>query len=181
MRKNKIWAASVNNLSVARYFAAMEVDIMSFSLSDTNNISKIHALREWIEGPQIGVELVDIHYSQETENLINEIQPDLILTSPFLEITDSPYKLYRKSVYPDYEDLPYQVIIFENLIADFSEFTSLSSEEIYIDGPVSQENLQYIKENLPHIGLLIRGGDEEKVGIKSFDELDEFFEIITEE
>ena len=181
MRKNKIWAASVNNLSVARYFAAMDVDIISFSVSDSNDINKIHALTEWIEGPQAGVEIEDIIYTHETEDVIKEIQPDLILTSPYLNVTDCPCKIYKKTIYPDYKDLPYQVIIFEHPINDFSEFTTLQSEEIYLDGPVNKENLQFIKENLPRIGLIIRGGDEEKVGIKSFDELDEFFDMMNEE
>ena len=178
MRKNKIWAAAVNNLSVARYFAAMEVDIVSFAVMEPNDKNKIHAMREWIEGPSIGLELDDIVYTKETYDLIREVDPDLVLASPFLNVEGIPTKLYRKTIFPDFDDLPCQVIIFENPIDDLSVFESLSAEDIYLDGPLSQANITFIKSHLPHIGIVVRGGDEEKPGIKSFDELDEFFEAV---
>lgn len=179
MKKNKIWAASVSNLSVARYFAAMDVDIISFSLQENQNINKIHALLEWIEGPKTGLELDDLFYTEELKTTIQAVQPDIVLTSPFLNLPETMAKIYKKSIYPDYEDLPCQVIIIENPLEDLSEFSVLQSEDIFLDGPLSIENLHFIRENLPHIGLVIRGGDEEKPGIKSFDELDEFFDLMS--
>jgi phosphoribosylanthranilate isomerase len=40
------------------------------------------------------------------------------------------------------------------------------------------ENLPQILEALAPAGIVLRGGSEEKVGVKSFDELDEVFEVL---
>ncbi len=43
---------------------------------------------------------------------------------------------------------------------------------------VNAENIEAILESLKPIGINLKGGEEEKIGFKSFDELDEIFEAI---
>ena len=44
--------------------------------------------------------------------------------------------------------------------------------------PVSPTDLAAFVEELAPLGLSVRGGAEEKVGYKSFDELDDLFELL---
>ena len=51
---------------------------------------------------------------------------------------------------------------------------------VYLHLPVDAEDLEELQDwNIK--GLLVRGGDEEKVGFKSFDELDEWLDVLEEE
>ena len=45
---------------------------------------------------------------------------------------------------------------------------------------VNASNVQEIIEELRPLGLNVKGGDEERVGVKSYDELDQLFEVLEE-
>ncbi|MCB0662490.1 MAG: hypothetical protein KDC24_07110 [Saprospiraceae bacterium] len=51
-----------------------------------------------------------------------------------------------------------------------------ANQKVWMFGNFSQEEWDIIFENFQPEGMCLKGGDEEKVGYKSFDELDEVFE-----
>jgi len=55
--------------------------------------------------------------------------------------------------------------------------TLTDSREVYIDGSFGAADLDKIR-SLGAVGIVLKGGEEEKVGFKSFDELDEVLEAI---
>ncbi len=72
-------------------------------------------------------------------------------------------------------------------IADLGKGASLSKEElillcksfpVLISMPVAAAELADFMTELSPLGLSVKGGAEEKVGYKSFDELDELFELL---
>ena len=54
----------------------------------------------------------------------------------------------------------------------------LSIKTTHIDIDLTKEDLKMMLDTLPYFGIILRGGDEEKTGVKSFEELDEIFEIL---
>jgi phosphoribosylanthranilate isomerase len=182
MSKNKIWAADINNLSDARYFAAMGVDIMGFKcISDQDRI-KILAIKEWVEGPQIALELDGIEFTEEMQKWIDDIQPDIVQMSPYLTIPNIGIPIFKTNIFPIVTNSSQQIIKIDIPLAsnDLYEILSLNQQDIFIDGSLSKDELHEIIEKAPNLGIVIRGGNEEKPGIKSFDELDDFFDILSE-
>jgi len=53
-----------------------------------------------------------------------------------------------------------------------------AQKKVFLDIPFEAKHLAEILENLDICGLILRGGEEEKTGIKSFEELDSIFEIL---
>ena len=54
------------------------------------------------------------------------------------------------------------------------------SKEVFLDANFSASDLDKIKA-LGFVGIILKGGEEEKVGFKSFEQLDEILEAIFEE
>jgi phosphoribosylanthranilate isomerase len=180
MSNIRIWAADVNNLSDARYFAAMGVDILSFKCVSEVDLLKILAIKDWVEGPKIALEVDDIEVSSHTQHFINKLQPDIVLLSPFTEHHNLTNPIYTTAIYPDLVDIDFQIIKFSEVLnlAQFNQIHSIKNKNIFLDGPLTNEQISAIIINDPNIGIVVRGGEEIRVGIKSFDELDEFFDMI---
>ena len=51
--------------------------------------------------------------------------------------------------------------------------------DVYMDADIPIDNLSEMINTFQPTGLVIRGGEEEKPGFKSFDELDDWFEAIS--
>jgi phosphoribosylanthranilate isomerase len=180
MSNIRIWAADVNNLSDARYFAAMGVDILSFKCINEVDLLKILAIKDWVEGPKIAFEVDDIEISSHTQHFINKLQPDIVLLSPFTEYPNLSNTIYTTTIYPDIDEIDFQIIKFSDVLnlAQFNQIRSVNNKSIFLDGPLSNEQINTLTKNDQNIGIVVRGGDEIKVGIKSFDELDEFFDMV---
>ena len=56
----------------------------------------------------------------------------------------------------------------------------ISGKNVFLDIPVDGEMLKKMIETLPVYGLILRGGEEEKTGLKSFENLDAIFDILHE-
>jgi phosphoribosylanthranilate isomerase len=180
MSNIRIWAADVNNLSDARYFAAMGVDILSFKCVNEVDLLKILAIKDWVEGPKTALEVDDMEVSSHTQHFINKLQPDIVLLSPFTEYPSLSNTIYTTTIYPDVDDIDFQIIKFSEFLnlAQFNQIRSVKHNNIFLDGPLTNEQIATITKNDPNIGIVVRGGEEIKVGIKSFDELDEFFDMV---
>ena len=205
-----VHAASVANLTDARYFAALGVDYVGFQLEpghpDSVTPTFVAALREWIEGPEVvgefgGMALDDIvRLSQELGVQVVEVGP-FGKTRDVTEATGLPV-LQSITLGPDLGPGEAQPILDLNatnvrgFILDFARnglnWAALQQEPtwmrwlettcadfpVLLDVPAPADQVGEILGALNPVGVQVRGGEEEAVGVKSFDDLDEWFEVL---
>ncbi len=189
MARLKIFAADIEHLTDARYFAAFDVDFLSFDIEDDMSIQKAIAMAEWIEGPQIVV------HSGLLEKM-KSINPQAILfekSSSNIKRDSSPYTIfYILKIHqisdlifpPDLPDFDYLVLDLRtlgksNIDQMFPKLVQVCKNyPVFVDVDLSLEEFLKLLHEISPEGVFIRGGQEEKSGFKSYDELDEWFEGI---
>ncbi len=191
MQNIKIKASQINNLTDARYFAALGVEWIGFKLDlssdDRVEPALFHGIRSWIEGPKIVAEIGKTPI--ELFSQVYELDSfDLLQSSEKLEGRDQiiPFKatdlaslnaLLPSSIYL----LDLEAITESDLYASVSDLESLNSRlNLIWPAPKENKHLKLLLEQIQPYGIEVKGGLEEKVGFKSFDELDEFFDTIEE-
>lgn len=204
-----ILADRITNLTDARYFAAKEVKWLAFHLEEgcENYLDPIFltAMREWIEGPKV----IGVFQNSKAEVVIEsahflkldavkipitlfEMQPEKWQNTPILvEIT---IEKVENSVEEVLEKINLLTKVVEGVIINFDAqqlpWHELSTRAIEWQKVFSHNkvllNLNFNIHELPEImnflapkGLVLSGSEEEKVGMKSFDDLDEIFEAIS--
>lgn len=206
MLATKVIATGITHLTDARYFAAWEVDTVAFQLGEGGiDWLSLNAMREWIEGPTISVELGAAAGAMAGELAGNSIQHCVLpYTAPAaaqVEVVEGGASLtliVPVAGYQSAEDL--QEILEESdqatsFILDF-ENGGITWQDLHDGHPFSLENLKgllagrevYLQialgETDPKVvaqdysiaGFAVRGSSEEKVGYKSFDDIDPLFE-----
>jgi phosphoribosylanthranilate isomerase len=194
MLKKKILVRKVYNLTDARYYSAMNVDWISFDLSEGIQELLIKHYTEiigWIEGPGFLLEpgkneiqeiiaqipqatgvISNLDLKLETQQTINLFVP--ISLEEFIDD-----RTYGTSV----NEVIYIVEPTQKLsklkLADYAALERKGGSTSYFldirheSGP---EN-QFLR--LPGLdGFVFHGGAEEKVGVKSFEEMDEWFDFL---
>jgi len=160
MLKVKAIALQVTNLSDARYFSAYGVDWMAFPSSrDADNISTIKEIVEWVEGPQIALELKT--WDEEYYHFFqNQMKVDGLV------VWNDPSKASAFN------------IVNIVTLAELPQ-TIAQTEELYLDtrNLEKEQILQAIKD-YPQLGVALFGSHEDQVGFKSFDEQDEMIELL---
>jgi phosphoribosylanthranilate isomerase len=210
MLKTKIHAAQITNLTDARYFAAREVEWLTFNFTEGTDgfiePMRARAMFEWVEGVKIVGEFsrattaaevnfyaeswqlqgIQVGRSMPTEE-IWAIKAASILYKINLEAFTNPDIL--RGVMKPLSD------IVEAFVVDFTasdmDWESLKSPKSMIEIADLRElcsefkiilNIDFSPETLPDIlalpiyGLSMKGGDEERVGVKSFEDLEEILE-----
>ena len=190
----KVKINKVNNLTDARYFAAMGVDYLGFCCNTGTEMycspSKIKDITSWVQGPTFVLEFDGWQSEEEIKAIIATELGQAVHFGAFATYGDT----FEIPVFKDF--------ILENLLeADFSEvdypvFRSdknyldltdkelkvlkeeLTAKKAFLDIHFDIDTLPKILDTLPIYGLVIRGGGEEKIGFKSFEELDNIFEIL---
>jgi phosphoribosylanthranilate isomerase len=185
MNALKIFAADVGNLSDARYFAALGVDFLSFDLSpySEDKWQKAMAMTEWIEGPKMvfPYSLMDNIHGVEDYALLFDTPEK---KPPFL-ISDVFFRLPLNSLSED---------LFANGLSEGNLLITGNMEDleqkraileifcrrmpVYLDLNSRTETLSDLIHELQPEGIVVRGGQEEKPGFKSFEELDAWFDEI---
>lgn len=191
MLSKKIIASSISNLTDARYFAAWGVHAMGFNLNinDVAHISpmSLSAFRDWISGPLILGEFSGMQSKQEILALIEQLKLDGIQLGPFV----NPDWQFNVPVFKE-------VLIEQDWIGRKNETIIVKSEDssfkwqnyeevlikicadnnCFLDLPLLQQDYEAIIEKCCPEGFVLRGGEEEKVGFKSFDEIDLILELL---
>ncbi len=195
-----IKASRITNLTDARYFAAKEVDFLGFNLEEGTEgyLDPVYmkAIREWVEGPKITGE-----FSRSPAPVVREYAtffgldavqvaeacraqlPELAGLTVILEVEareelDSLEQIFQESA-------PY-VAYF---LVKFSPETSLLREAefwrkccaaypVLLEGDISTGLLPEILQSIRPAGLGFTGGEEEQVGVKSFDEIEDIFDML---
>jgi phosphoribosylanthranilate isomerase len=192
--KLKVYAADITNLTDARYFAAMGADYLGFHCDEGHPSfiakAKIREIMDWVEGPQ-GILFFsgwqDINIMESLLNITGctGLHVGLAYT---LHHVQSPI-LFRDA-------LPDMVSNFDSakdlniVIRMGTEFLSDNPDEVsqlyklcreyscFLDFGQLPENLLPLLEEIQPSGIVLRGGAEEKTGVKSFDYLDALFDTL---
>ncbi|NRB62188.1 MAG: hypothetical protein HRU40_04010 [Saprospiraceae bacterium] len=205
-----IKASSITNLTDARYFAAWGVQWIGFNLNPISehfiDTSTVHAIKEWVEGPQIVIEWDGQDYHQ-IETIVQDVKPDLIQIGPFttidtliqwqpelpiikqiivdgesssssLEVTIQKFSTHCAFFLLNFNANGYNL---NNIPFTIEWLTQLCQKyPILISINESNKILDDLLHKIKPAGLSVHGGNEEKVGYKSFDELDDLFEALEE-
>jgi phosphoribosylanthranilate isomerase len=206
MLKLKIKASQITNLTDARYFAAKEVEWLSFNFAEkTDNYiepMRARAMFDWVEVPYLigefnGFDAEGVNFYAESWGL------KAVQVGDNTEVFDLKSDYILKEITVDAsstaEELSRQMLPLKNIVAAFElnfeknnlSFSDLKSEK----GPLSINDLFGLCEAfniilnidfqlveleeimiLKPFGLSLKGGEEERVGVKSFDELDDIFD-----
>ncbi|MBK8634921.1 MAG: hypothetical protein IPN72_15670 [Saprospiraceae bacterium] len=179
----KVYASSIANLSDARYFAAQGAEIISFQLNASTSIDQIKEIMSWVEVPYFALEIEDLQWSDDLFEKISTLNPQIIVL-PLLwkdnkEFGD--YKIMQKVKWGNTVEVGPIFLLetaLKNLSIDDLEKLSNAHEDVYIDTNIQPADLDILKDYAPNVGVVLRGGDEIAVGVKSFDELDEIFDAM---
>ena len=206
MLKTRIKASQITNLTDARYFAARDVEWLGFNLdAGTDNFihpQNIKAIKEWLEGPKIVGEF-GMQDSSEINAAIDFLDLDVVQVGMFADVSSLELKdalLIKEIVIEeetDYYDLrttlesdSANVDVFllnyskNNLSWNDIAFKQATLKElcnrfkIILSIDFELDQLNEILETLQIHGLGLSGGEEEKVGFKSFDELDDILDAL---
>lgn len=174
----------------------------------TNNFiapQAVMAMKEWLEGPRFIGEF-GLQSANEINELIASLQLDGVRVGMFvgedvLEQLNTDL-IIKEIVLTDIDsiqtDIPFHVEKFEayaqifviNFVANNIRFEDLHQNHLYflqdwasrynfiINIDLQASDLDRILSKTQALGLQVQGGAEEKVGYKSFDELDDIFEAL---
>ena len=204
MLKTRIKASQITNLTDARYFAARDVEWLGFNLdAGTENFihpQNIKAIKEWLEGPKIVGEF-GMQDSSEINAAIEFLDLDVVQVGMFANVNSLDLKdatLIKEIVIEEETDYYELRSILESDAAKVDAFllnysknkiswSSLGSKlnalqelcnrfEIILSIDFELDQLNEILNTIKIHGLSLKGGDEEKIGYKSFDELDDILD-----
>jgi phosphoribosylanthranilate isomerase len=191
--------ASIYNLSDARYFAAADATFVLFSFDpDSDGFlapENAREIIEWLSGPQhMG------KFSFQEPDEINRLIEGLDLGAILLPATYDMSKV-RNFNTPIYITVPFdsQTVTTMGFWTEIAEayilhidtpWLELTDEQksdlqrlgnsfsIYLDQDVPANELAQWLESTQAKGVLLNGGEEEKVGFKSFEDIDAILEVI---
>jgi phosphoribosylanthranilate isomerase len=206
MLKLKIKASQITNLTDARYFAAKEVEWLSFNFAErTDNYiepMRARAMFDWVEVPHIvgefdgfdadtvnfyaenwGLKAVQVGESSEIFNLkseyiVKEIIVDSATTADILRGLFLPFTGVVAAFQLNFEleNITFSQIksgkhplSIKGLLGLCAAFNIILAIDFQLD---ELDDILALKP----FGLSLQGGEEERVGVKSFDELDEIFD-----
>jgi phosphoribosylanthranilate isomerase len=199
MLRIPLLAYGITHLTDARYFAAWLPDYLCFPLGEGGlTLDYFLAIREWVEGPvcvaQLGADAGAVFSPKDLqEQHVTHLLVDHGFDYPtdgFEVITRLPVAGYHSA--DDLTDLLSE--IRGPIILDFTD-GGITWDDIRSGHPFSLDELKNVlatrqelyfridlapasaPKALPYLpGLAVRGSGEEKVGYKSFEELNDLFE-----
>jgi phosphoribosylanthranilate isomerase len=185
----------------ARYFAAKEVHFLGFNLEEGTpgylDPMYMKAIREWVQGPKITGEFdrtpaavireaatfygLDAVQVTQTDELTLLEGLELILSVPPNTEPGAMEAIFRAAAQVqyflvDFTALPNAVSLLLENAAGWKQLFANYPVLLHLDAPASE--LSSLVDALQPAGLALRGGEEELVGVKSFDEIDAVFESL---
>lgn len=181
MLSRKAIAFQVGNLTDARYFAAWGVSYISFTYSNHQSVeaqvSSFLEIKNWCEGIDFLLDF-DINSDQDTlQKLHEEIDFAGTIHRKSHPQDTSQGILFREVKQIDRDFKNEHIIILNDDIAQESILDLAKENEVYM--PLNKTTVSFLKEHAD-IGIILFGSPEEKVGFKSYDDLDHLLEELTE-
>lgn len=194
MLRTKIKINKVNNLTDARYFAAMGVDYLGFCCNVNTEMycapSKIKEITDWVEGPEFVMEFDGWQSEEDIQTLVSLHMAQALHFGAFSSYTHNfGLPVFKDIILENIQEASLEGIDYPVLRSDknFKELTAsekstithlVSQNKIFLDIGFDTEDLPLILDHWVLYGLILRGGDEEKTGFKSFEDLDDIFQIL---
>jgi phosphoribosylanthranilate isomerase len=185
----------VNNLTDARYFAAMGVDFLGFCCNTGTELyctpSKIREITEWVEGPLFVLEFDGWQHEDEIKAILDSGLGQALHVGAFSTYTTHfGVPLFKDIILDAIEEADLTQVDFPVIRSDkpfgcLSEkslealLTMSKTKQIFLDLPFDTSDIETLSSALPECGLIVRGGTEEKTGIKSFADLDDIFDLLS--
>ena len=179
MITRKVIVQNITNLTDARYFAAWGVDYLSYNLHAASPyaipLEKIMEIKGWVEGPKTLVESGSIDFLEGIDGHI--------LEEAFSSLPINKEAFFRTTLHNFIEGLPGGNYIVKAKADNLDILNKLTPDQLlghnlYLD--ITELDFELL-DKLPDFGLIIQGGEEEKVGVKSFDELDKLYDWLLEQ
>jgi phosphoribosylanthranilate isomerase len=198
-------ASSVTNLTDARYYAAKEVDYLGFNLEEGTEgfLDPVYmkAIREWVTGPFItgefsrspvahvaaaaeffGLDVVQLSAEHHLDHLADLRSLDILLhVQASADMASLEQVFHAASPFVscfilDCSNLDH----CEPLLYDNKAFWNalLALRPTLLQANLSAQSVSSLFEQLDFAGLSLVGGEEERVGVKSFDQIEEILEAI---
>lgn len=194
MSKIKIKISKVSNLTDARYFTAMGVDYLGFCCNVGAELycapSKIKEITDWVTGPDFVMEIDGWQTEDEVIDISNTGLGQALHLGAFSSYQQSfPLPIFKDFILENLEDARMDDVDFPVIRSDkqFSELTAsqisliqalIEKRKVFLDIPFDHNMVTSLLDTLPVYGLILRGGEEEKTGLKSFEQLDYIFETL---
>ncbi|MBK9220575.1 MAG: hypothetical protein IPO16_00440 [Saprospiraceae bacterium] len=166
MKKPILFAYPVNDLTIARYLAAKEVDFIGINLDDPDEKairSRITQFREWIEGPQ----LIGVSATPQQATL-SDYKLDGFYLDEVFELPSDCIVFRSEQFLIRNPQSQFQYVIIEKSNASFESMQCILKTDINTN-PVLDSTIK---------GFLFAPGNEEKTGLYDFEKLEEWFEKI---
>lgn len=180
------------------------------SAENTLSLAEVKAIKEWIEGPVIvgEIDLLDFEKAKETINFLELEAIQVGMYTPIAQLQSlQDYTIIKEVVIePDmqasdleahlaeyFDVVSYFLLDFDKNGVDWQQIKAGNSfsvellkaicerQEILLSINCHSTEIEEVLDSIQPHGLSVKGGIEEKVGFKSFDEVDEIFEILEEE
>lgn len=193
----QIIARNITNLTDARYFAAKEVNFLAFNLEAGTpgylDPMYMQAMREWVEGPAISGEFNESTSLAVLNEAIRFYQLDAVIVPPTIDAAAVEGALVIVKLRVD-NATPIPVpanntgitaLLLEKADANSAWISLKDTLEAvtlpcFLQFDAALAELQETGQFLRAYGLSLTGGEEEAVGIKSFDELEDIFDWMAE-
>lgn len=186
MLKTKVMGSGLLHLTDARYFASRGATWLGFEVGTPStfkeNALKVAAIKEWVDG----VSIIGQFDVQTVENIVEWIQISGVegIQLPSHRSLDLlPFLPSEMLVIIDFSQNE-DPVLMKNL-STFSNAFLLNPSPQHYDYSIiynwnenSEPLLNFIEKYSPE-GIALRGGLEEKVGVKSFDDLDEIMDVLS--
>ncbi|KAA9325233.1 phosphoribosylanthranilate isomerase [Adhaeribacter soli] len=203
--KTTVLVNGINNLSDARYCAGMGADMMGFNLDESHPDHLTEEAFKEITGWVAGIQLVG-EYDHASGHHIHEQAKSLNLDLVQLNKTyliDEIRKIGKpviQKVFINKDTIEAELLdmldLYKAEVAFFlvysDDFTTIDETnirllrdlsglyKIIIGFGVEKQNLPAILDEVRPYGIGLQGSDEIKPGLKTFDELEEIFEVLEE-
>jgi phosphoribosylanthranilate isomerase len=197
MGRKVVKASGIVNLTDARYFAAQAVDYLTFHLEpgspDYADPLVLRAIREWVEGPAIfgsfsqssvaevilladtlGLDGLVLSWSEYGE-VLHQLKGRVLM----LEVDKLPAGRPMEEVLREIDALVTYFILPVSVETDLDWLRTLCAEfpvllKFQGDGLNVVDILRFVEP----VGIDLEGGAEERVGVKSFDALEDIFNFL---
>ena len=203
-----IWANHLNNLTDARYFAAADAAYISFELDPNarNPIAANTAegIRGWIEGPKIVGCFGLVQTPDEIRSIAEMLRLDAVQVSHHYDVTTLQGLNVVLHVRIDEHT---SICELERMMAEYAPFVQafifdflpnhLVLEQVKYGATLAWAHIEALlalypiwfyynmkAADIPELknmrieGVVLQGGDEERVGLKNFDDLDDIIEAL---
>jgi len=183
--KLPVIARQISHLTDARYFAALEVDYISYDLGSSEDaIDEVtySDIAEWVEGPKTLIENPPHRNFNSEVGYIFGYPMQAENESTFIVMTISQLKENFMDKHPKGN---YIILLDEKEYPGAALLTALSKYEgraqFYFQSDVYLTPfIQFLLEDYPTMGIVFCGSKEEKTGMKSYEALDEVIELLEE-